>query len=215
MRALVLVLAATGLFAAEGGKIVRPSDGAAIVSGPLDVAAQAPGDEEASEALEEGVAEGGATAAEAAEAVDGPPGSNSWALGSSRSGEVGAIVASDPHLGFSLPGIWYEVQLRAPDYEVAGMSLPGSPGFVIGQSDTLGWALTNVMLDSPSTGMWLAVRGVLFGAGLGSLGIAAAILKLEPRPSRGLRIAALTGVTLFCFQTVVLDALIWPALFPG
>lgn len=74
--------------------------------------------------------------------------------------------------------------------------------------------LTNVMIDSPSTGMWLAVRGVLFGAAAGSLGLAAAIARLDPRPSRGLRIAALVGVTCFCFQTVVLDALVWPAFFP-
>jgi len=43
MRTLVLVLAAAGLLVAQGGKIVRPSDGAAIVSGPLDIAARAPG----------------------------------------------------------------------------------------------------------------------------------------------------------------------------
>jgi len=81
------------------------------------------------------------------DAVDGPPGSNSWALGLSRSVEGKMLVANDPHLGYRLPGVWYEVQMRAPDYEVMGMSLPGLPGVVIGQSRWLGWALTNVMLD--------------------------------------------------------------------
>lgn len=75
------------------------------------------------------------------------PGSNNWALGLSRSAEHGPIVANDPHLSFHLPGTWYQVHLRSPDYEAAGMTLPGLPGVVIGQSARLAWALTNYQLD--------------------------------------------------------------------
>ena len=55
-------------------------------------------------------------------AADPPAGSNSWALGLSRSGEGSPIVANDPHLGLGLPGVWYQIHLRSPGYEAAGIS---------------------------------------------------------------------------------------------
>ena len=77
----------------------------------------------------------------------GSPGSNNWALGGSRTASGRPLVANDPHLPLSLPGFWYQVVLRAPDYEAAGMTLPGFPFVVIGRGEQLAWALTNVMLD--------------------------------------------------------------------
>ena len=38
--------------------------------------------------------------------------------------------------------------------------------------------------------------------------------RLEPRPARGRRLAMLAGCAAFCFQTALLDALVWPAFFP-
>ena len=77
----------------------------------------------------------------------GSPGSNSWAIGGSRTASGFPLVANDPHLPLSLPGFWYQVVLQAPDYESAGMTLPGFPFVVIGHGEQLAWALTNVMLD--------------------------------------------------------------------
>ncbi len=77
----------------------------------------------------------------------GSPGSNSWALGGSRTASGLPLLANDPHLPLSLPGFWYQVVLRAPDYEAAGMTLPGFPFVVIGRGHRLAWGLTNVMLD--------------------------------------------------------------------
>jgi penicillin amidase len=74
-------------------------------------------------------------------------GSNDWAVGASRSRTGAPLVANDPHLPLGLPSTWYQVHLRAPGFEVAGMTLPGLPGVVIGQSSRLAWALTNVELD--------------------------------------------------------------------
>lgn len=75
------------------------------------------------------------------------PGSNNWVLGPSRTAAGSAIVANDPHLPLAVPGFWYQVLLRAPGYEVAGMTLPGLPFVVIGRGPHLAWALTNLMLD--------------------------------------------------------------------
>jgi len=77
----------------------------------------------------------------------GGNGSNSWAVGASRSATGHPIVSNDPHLGLALPGFWYQATLRAPDYEAAGMMLPGMPMIVIGQSAHLAWAFTNVEAD--------------------------------------------------------------------
>lgn len=82
-----------------------------------------------------------------AEAAEGRPGSNNWALAPERTTAGRAWVANDPHLALRLPATWYQVHLRSPDLEVAGMTLPGTPGVVIGQNARVAWALTNVMLD--------------------------------------------------------------------
>ncbi len=88
----------------------------------------------------------GRTAA-AGTAVLASPGSNNWALGPSRTAAGKALVANDPHLGLFLPSVWYQVHLRSPGYEAAGMSLPGAPGVVIGRGRHVAWAFTNTMLD--------------------------------------------------------------------
>ncbi len=87
------------------------------------------------------------------EAVAGPPspvgagdavGSNNWAVGPGRTRDGHALLAGDPHLELTLPSIWYEVHLVVPGrLDVAGVSLPGSPGVVIGFNRDLAWTFTN------------------------------------------------------------------------
>lgn len=74
-------------------------------------------------------------------------GSNNWAVGKSRTSTGAPLVANDPHLGLSLPSTWYQVHLRSAGFEVAGMTIPGIPGVVIGQTSQVAWAFTNVELD--------------------------------------------------------------------
>lgn len=88
-----------------------------------------------------------APAEPAEEAEDAAAGSNSWALGGAWSASGAPLVANDPHLPLRLPGVWYQAHLRSPDYEASGMTLPGTPGVVIGRTARLAWAFTNVMLD--------------------------------------------------------------------
>ena len=54
----------------------------------------------------------------------------------------------------------------------------------------------------------------LLAVALGSLGLLAAVRALAPRPPGGLRALALAGAAAFCVQTVLLDAIVWPLLFP-
>jgi len=80
-------------------------------------------------------------------AVQAGTGSNNWAVGPHRSVTGAPLVANDPHMYLVHPGIWYQVHLRAPDYEAAGMTLPGLPMVVIGQTAHLAWAFTNGEVD--------------------------------------------------------------------
>jgi penicillin G amidase len=72
------------------------------------------------------------------------PGSNSWFW----AGKTGAFLAGDPHLGMTVPQIWYANRLRISSKEwVAGVSAPGIPGVILGRNAFLSWAFTNVGED--------------------------------------------------------------------
>ena len=74
--------------------------------------------------------------------------------------------------------------------------------------------LTFAYLAAPSPGLWLAVRGVLFLVGVGSVGVLLALLAVRPGASRFAWALAVAGAAAFVLQTAVLDALVWPAYFP-
>jgi penicillin G amidase len=74
--------------------------------------------------------------------------SNDWVIGPTRSATGQALLANDPHLAHSLPGIWYEAQLRTPTLDVSGVTLPGLPFVVIGRNAEIAWGFTNVMQDA-------------------------------------------------------------------
>lgn len=74
-------------------------------------------------------------------------GSNSWAVSGARSATGAPLIAGDPHLPPSMPGIWYEVSLRLGERFVRGASIPGMPGIYMGQNNDVCWTFTNVMAD--------------------------------------------------------------------
>lgn len=70
-------------------------------------------------------------------------GSNSWAVSGKKTKSGFPILASDPHLNLSLPGIWLEMQLSAPGINVYGVSIPGTPAVTIGFNEKIAWGITN------------------------------------------------------------------------
>lgn len=80
-------------------------------------------------------------------------GSNSWVVSGQYTASGEPILANDPHLSISAPGIWSQVGLRCttvgPDcpYDVAGFSFAGFPGVIIGHDEHLAWGLTNLGPD--------------------------------------------------------------------
>ena len=74
-------------------------------------------------------------------------GSNNWAVSGKLSATGSPLIAGDPHLSPSMPGIWYQVDLRVGERFVRGASLPGLPGVYMGQNNDVCWTFTNVMPD--------------------------------------------------------------------
>ncbi len=74
-------------------------------------------------------------------------GSNNWAVSGALSATGSPLIAGDPHLPPSMPGIWYQVGLTLGDRFVRGASLPGMPGVYMGQNNDVCWTFTNVMAD--------------------------------------------------------------------
>ncbi|WP_170458909.1 penicillin acylase family protein [Ruegeria arenilitoris] len=73
--------------------------------------------------------------------------SNAWSAAPSRSATGGTLLANDPHLGLTAPGIWYLARLELAKGGVIGATIPGIPAVMSGRSDRLGWGLTSSYLD--------------------------------------------------------------------
>ena len=82
-------------------------------------------------------------------------GSNNWAVGPQKTLNGNPILCNDPHLGLTLPSIWFEIQLQCPDFNAYGVSLPGLPGIIIGFNENVAWGETNVGQDVLD---WYAIK---------------------------------------------------------
>lgn len=74
-------------------------------------------------------------------------GSNNWAVSGQRSNTGMPLLASDPHLGLTLPSVWSEAQLHYPGVNARGVGLPGAPGLMMGFNDYVAYGETNVGHD--------------------------------------------------------------------
>lgn len=73
--------------------------------------------------------------------------SNNWVVSGKLTADGKPILANDPHLLASAPGIWYLVHLSSPYMRVAGVTFPGVPGVVLGHNAEIAWGATNVGPD--------------------------------------------------------------------
>ncbi|MGA7236715.1 MAG: penicillin acylase family protein [Bryobacteraceae bacterium] len=78
---------------------------------------------------------------------DVQPGSNGWAVSGAHTASGKPLLSNDPHLEYSLPGIWYMTHLEAPGIDVSGVALPGTPGVMIGHNQRIAWGITNLGFD--------------------------------------------------------------------
>ena len=71
-------------------------------------------------------------------------GSNSLAVAAERSSTGAALIASDPHLGLSLPNLWLLAGYRSPSYNAVGLMVPGLPFVAVGRNPWIAWGGTNM-----------------------------------------------------------------------
>jgi penicillin G amidase len=74
-------------------------------------------------------------------------GSNNWAVSGARTKTGRPLIAGDPHLPPSMPGIFYQVELALDGRFARGASLPGVPGISMGQTNDIAFSFTNAMAD--------------------------------------------------------------------
>lgn len=73
--------------------------------------------------------------------------SNNWVISGKRTSDGKPILANDPHLQPTAPGIWYLAHLSDPNMRTSGVTFPGVPGIVLGHNDSIAWGATNVGPD--------------------------------------------------------------------
>ncbi|MFE0735838.1 penicillin acylase family protein [Streptomyces sp. NPDC058855] len=83
-------------------------------------------------------------------AADGPgtAGSNGWVVAGERTASGAPLVAGDPHRFIEAPGVYQQIRLACPAYDVVGLAVPGVPGLAhFGHAGPVAWAITNAMAD--------------------------------------------------------------------
>lgn len=80
--------------------------------------------------------------------LPGGGGSNNWAISGRRTASGKPILASDPHLGPTLPGPWHLAHVTTPNWSVAGATLAGTPAFPIGHNGFAAWGVTAGLTDN-------------------------------------------------------------------
>ncbi len=71
-------------------------------------------------------------------------GSNDWVISGAHTASGKPLLSNDMHLENQIPNVWYEAQLEAPNFNVAGVTLPGIPFVVVGHNQRIAWGFTNV-----------------------------------------------------------------------
>ena len=94
----------------------------------------------------------------------GGVGSNSWTWTTTRTASGSALLANDPHLGPSIPGLFDQVGLRCRvvdeqcPYDVRGFSRQSLPGVAIGHNGDIAWGGRRPYVDTTDLS-WSRSRG--------------------------------------------------------
>ncbi|MGW2209603.1 penicillin acylase family protein [Streptomyces sp. NPDC001781] len=83
-------------------------------------------------------------------ATDGPgtAGSNGWLLAGTRTTTGLPLLAGDPHRLLEEPGVYQQIRLSCPEFDVVGLAVPGVPGTAhFAHTGHVAWSVTNAMAD--------------------------------------------------------------------
>jgi len=74
--------------------------------------------------------------------------SNNWAIAPQRSRSGKSLLASDSHGPLAAPSLWSFVQIHAPKYQAAGVTVAGLPMVLGGFNGKVAWSATSVFGDN-------------------------------------------------------------------
>ena len=72
------------------------------------------------------------------------PGSNNWVVSGAHTASGKPLLSNDMHLDLQIPNVWYEAHLKAGDFDVTGVTLPGVPFVIVGHNRHIAWGFTNL-----------------------------------------------------------------------
>lgn len=78
-------------------------------------------------------------------------GSNTYAVGPTRSASGNALLVQNPHLPWYREFLFFESQLNLNGKRMYGSTLVGFPGIAIGFNENMGWSHTNNTIDNTDT----------------------------------------------------------------
>ncbi len=73
--------------------------------------------------------------------------SNEWAVDGRHTASGAPLLAGDPHLAYTFPGIWYLARIDTPGHVLAGGTAPGVPFLVLGHNGKIAWTFTTTGAD--------------------------------------------------------------------
>ncbi|QRK85535.1 penicillin acylase family protein [Pseudomonas granadensis] len=78
----------------------------------------------------------------------GATSANNWAIAPQRSRSGKSLLASDAHGPLMAPSLWSFVQIRAPKYQAAGVTIAGLPMVLGGFNGKVAWSMSSVLGDN-------------------------------------------------------------------
>jgi penicillin G amidase len=93
-------------------------------------------------------------------------GSNEWVVAGSHTVNGLPLLASDPHQPLTMPSLFHQVHLSAPDFDVVGNSLEGAPMVVLGHNQHIAWGATTEPMDALDLFLEKVVRDKASPSGL-------------------------------------------------
>lgn len=129
----------------QPGRAEAPRTARGTATGALAAASVAPARQDALPVLAQLAA-----ISERAAGLAGVPsleGSNAWVVSGRLTASGKPLLAGDPHIGYSVPAVWWEAHLKAPGFELYGHHLALNPMALLGHNTRFGWSLTMFQND--------------------------------------------------------------------
>ncbi|WP_132993152.1 penicillin acylase family protein [Gordonia zhaorongruii] len=79
---------------------------------------------------------------------DAISGSNAWGIAASATETGAPLIAGDPHRFIETPGVYQQIHLASPEFDVVGFAFAGVPGMPhFAHAKSVAWGITNAMAD--------------------------------------------------------------------